>query len=298
MSQNSDQRNTVETVVQKVVLYAIVIAVALVAGYYLAINLIPTPKIGIINIQTQINGLVAEATLREINYAIHARDIKGVVLLIDSPGGSASAGHDMYYQVRKLRETKPVVASMDGLAASAAYQIAVASNEIYAKPASLVGNIGVIMGLSSPEVLSERFMTTGPFKAIAFSTTSQVQKLDLLHADFRDSVVAERSAAPNPLKLSPDQVATGEIWVGIEAKELGLIDELGSMLDAVDRTAQLAGVEHYEIVQVRDEYLSSLDTELQASAMKLYEDIQNTPDIDLHEEARWPSFYQLYVPLE
>jgi signal peptide peptidase SppA len=298
MSQNSDQRNTVEAVVQKIVLYAAVIAVALVAGYYLAVNLIPTPKIGIITLQTQINGLVAEATLGEINYAINARDIKGVVLLIDSPGGSASAGHDIYYQVRKLRETKPVVASMDGLAASAAYQIAVASNEIYAKPATLVGNIGVIMGLSSPEVLSERFMTTGPFKAIAFSTTSQVQKLDLLHADFRDSVVAERSAAPNPLTLSPDQVATGEIWVGIEAKELGLIDELGSLLDAVDRTAELAGVEHYEIVQVRDEYLSSLDTELQASAMKLYEDMDNAPEIDLHEEARWPSFYQLYVPLE
>jgi protease-4 len=203
--------------------------------------------------------------------------------------------------MRKLRDEKPVVASVDILAASAAYQIAVAATEIYAKPASFIGNIGVIVGLPAPETLSEQFITTGPFKATAFNATGIVQKLDLLYANFRDSVVTERLAAPNPLKLDPDAVATGELWVGLEAKEHGLIDEIGSKLDAIDRAAELAGLKNYEVVNVRDEYLASLTAnpaQYQA-ALKVYEKLDAQPEIDLSaENADWPSFYQLYIPLE
>ena len=292
---------SVESLVQKVVLYFIAIAVALVAGYYLAVALIPTPKIGIIYLDTQVGGPLVEAMSQEINYARKARDIKGIVLMVNSPGGGASSGHDIYYQMRKLRDEKPVVASVDILAASAAYQIAVAATEIYAKPASFIGNIGVIVGLPAPETLSEQFITTGPFKATAFNATGIVQKLDLLYANFRDSVVTERLAAPNPLKLDPDAVATGELWVGLEAKEHGLIDEIGSKLDAIDRAAELAGLKNYEVVNVRDEYLASLTAnpaQYQA-ALKVYEKLDAQPEIDLSaENADWPSFYQLYIPLE
>ncbi|RMF02011.1 MAG: S49 family peptidase [Chloroflexi bacterium] len=284
---------------QTIVIFVLVIIGALIAGYYLSTTLIPKPKIGIINLQTQVGERLEEAMTEEINYARNADDIKAVVLLINSPGGSASAGHDIYYQVRKLRNEKPVIASMDGLAASAAYQIGVAANEIYAKPASLVGNVGVIMGQPQPETLSERFTTTGPFKATGGSATAFLQKLDLLHADFRDSVVAERSQAPNPLKLLPDQVATGEIWIGIEAKDYGLIDEIGSTLDAIDRAAELAGLDNYDVVQVRDEYLASLEGSRLQSALKTYEALDAEPEFDLSSESQnWPSFYQLYIPLE
>lgn len=282
-----------------IVVAVLVIIGALIAGYYLSVALVPKPKIGIIDLQAQVTGLLAEAMANEIDYARKADDIKGVVLIVNSPGGSASAGHDIYYMMRSLREEKPVIASLDTLAASAAYQIGVAANEIYAKPASIIGNVGVIMGQPEPETLSERFVTTGPFKATGGSATSYLQKLDLLHADFRDSVVAERSQAPNQLKLSPDEVATGEIWIGIEAKEHGIIDVLGSRLDAIDRAAELAGLTNYDLVNVREEYLASLaGTELE-SAMTLYEQLENEADFDLTSEAtQWPSFYQIYVPLE
>jgi protease-4 len=284
---------------QKVALSVIIIAVTLVAGYYLATVLIPTPKIGVISLQTQVNDFVAELMVREVAYAREADDIKGIVVVINSPGGGASAGHDIYYQMRKLREAKPVVASMDTLAASAAYQIGVGANEIYAKPASLIGNVGVIMGQPSPETLSERFTTTGPFKATGGSARSWLQMLDLLHADFRDSVVAERSKAPNPLTLSPAEVATGEIWIGVEAKKFGLIDELGSRLDAIERAAELANLRNYEVVEVRDEYLASLEDEALANALTAYEELENQPEFDLStEEVEWPTFYQIYIPLE
>jgi protease-4 len=291
----------IETLARRLIIVGIVVALAAVAGYYLAVALIPTPKIGIIEVTTQVGGPLVETMTQEINYARHARDIKGVVLIINSPGGGASSGHDIYYQVRKLRDEKPVVASVDILAASAAYQIAIAANEIYAKPASFIGNIGVIVGLPAPETLSEQFITTGPFKATAFNATSIVQKLDLLYQDFRNSVVAERSAAPNKLTLTGDQVGTGELWIGLEAKKYGLIDEIGSKLDAIERAAELAKVKNYEVVSVRDEYLASLKAqpdEYQV-ALKLYEELENQPEIDLStENSKWPTLYQLYIPLE
>jgi protease-4 len=291
---------SVERLAQRIVVIAMIIAIAMVAGYYLSVALIPTPKVGIIYLDTQVSGPLVEAMSQEINYARKARDIEAIVVMVNSPGGGASSGHDIYYQMRKLRDEKPVVASVDVLAASAAYQIAVAATEIYAKPASFIGNIGVIVGLPVPETLSEDFITTGPFKATAFNATGIVQKLDLLYANFRDSVVTERSAAPNKLTLSPDQVATGELWVGLEAKEYGLIDELGSKLDAIDRAAQLAGLKNYEVVNVRDEYLASINgTPEYQTALKVYDQLAKQPAIDLSaKNVEYPSFYQLYVPLE
>jgi protease-4 len=284
---------------QTIAIFFLVIVAALVGGYLLSTYLVPKPKIGIINIQAPIGSAFAEAVAQEVEYAINNDDIKAVVVMINSPGGSAASGHDVYYQIRRLREVKPVVASMDVLAASAAYQIGVAANEIYAKPATFVGNVGVIMGQPGPETLSEQFVTTGPFKATGASATSLLQKLDLLHADFRDSVVAERSKAPNPLKISPDALATGEIWIGIEAKEYGLIDEIGSNLDAIHRAAEMAGLNNYEVVNIRAAYLDSLDGFQLESALALYKEVENQPDFDLStEQTKWPSFYQLYIPLE
>jgi protease-4 len=301
MSQSREEGSrSVEALLRMVVIYVVIIAVALVAGYYLAVALVPTPKIAVLDLDTQVTTLLSELMYRQINHALEARDIKGVVLVINSPGGSASAGHDIYFQVRKLREEKPVVASVDIGAFSAAYQIAVAANEIYAKPASFVGNVGVVMGQPSPETLSEQFITTGPFKSTGASATGVLQKQDLLFDDFRDSVVAERSAAPNPLKnMTPEQLATGEIWVGIEAKEYGLIDELGSKLDAIEAVARLAGLKNYKVVSLSEEYLSSLDDSAYTSAVELFEALDNQPEFDLAtEEVDWPTFYQIYIPLE
>jgi protease-4 len=282
------------------VAYVVVIGAALVGGYYLAITLIPTPKIGIIPVEFIVDEYMVKAISPEINYARNAPDIKGVVLLIDSPGGSAAAGHDIYYQVRKLREEKPVVASIESLAASAAYQIAVAGNEVYGKPASIIGNVGVIFSQPFPETLSEDYLTTGPYKATGGSPTAFLKKLDLLYADFRDSVVAERSAAPNPLKLTPDELATGEIWIGVEAKEYGIIDELGSTLDAADAAAGLAHLRNYQIVTIRDEYLKSLETDEDVEAAEArYEALENQPGLSFStQEPEWPTFYQIYIPLE
>ncbi len=299
MSQKNQERKPMRSILFTVIIFLMVIAVALVAGYYLAETLAPPPKIAVLEVDTQVTNLLSQITERQINYALNAPDIKGVVLAINSPGGGASAGHDIYFQILKLREKKPVVASVDIGAFSAAYQIAVASNEIYAKPASFVGNVGVIMGSPQPEQLSENVITTGPFKSTGGSATSVLQKQNLLYYDFRDTVVAERSASPNPLKMTPEELATGEIWVGIEAMDYGLIDNIGSKLDAADAAAEMAGVRNYKLVNLRDEYLASLEDTALTSAEEMFEALEKQPELDLSSaEHEWPTFYQLYIPLE
>jgi ClpP class serine protease len=121
-----------------------------------------------------------------------------------------------------------------------------------------------------------------------------------MYADFRDTVVAERSGAPNPLTISPGQLATGEIWTGIEGIEYGLVDQLGSKLDAIDRVVELTGLAKYDVVDIRDEYLASLEGSSYTSALKLYEALEEpqarfgmTP-----QDTRWPSVYSIYIPLE
>jgi protease-4 len=303
MSQtNHEQRRSIRTILLTVVVFIVVIAVALVAGYYLAEQLAPTPKIAVLDVDTQVTTLLSQLTERQINYALNAPDIKGVVVAINSPGGSASAGHDIYFQILKLREEKPVVANVDIGAFSAAYQIAVAANEIYGKPASFVGNVGVIMSSPQPEQLSENVITTGPFKSTGGSATSVLQKQNLLYFDFRDTVIAERSGAPNnwtPEKLSAEDLSSGEIWVGVEAMEYGLIDNIGSKLDAADAAAEMAGYRNYQLVSLRDEYLASLDETALTSNMELFEQLDAQAKIDLNNaEYEWPTFYQLYIPLE
>jgi hypothetical protein len=74
---------------------------------------------------------------------------------------------------------------------------------------------------------------------------------------------------------------------------------VGSSLDAIYRAAELANLEHYEIVDVRDEYLASLDDGPQAAALELYAELETEPEFDLTgQETRWPTLYQLYIPLE
>jgi ClpP class serine protease len=86
--------------------------------------------------------------------------------------------------------------------------------------------------------------------------------------------------------------------------EYGLVDELGSVLDAIDRAAELANLEHYEIVAIQDEYLTELqqqgsEAEYQ-TALDLYAKLESQPDeFDLStEQVEWPTFYQIYIPLE
>lgn len=191
------------------------------------------------------------AALRE---AAADDDVSAIVLRVDSPGGSVSGSETIWREVVRARERgKPVVASMGAVAASGGYYVSMAADEIVANAGTITGSIGVITGkLISRElkdklgVGSESLRTNA--NADAWSSNapftdeqrSQVEaEADLLYRDFIERVADGR-------KLSVEQVdaiARGRIWTGADAKERGLVDELGGLRAAITRAKVLAGLE-------------------------------------------------------
>jgi len=179
----------------------------------------------------------------------HARDsnnIKGIVLRIDSPGGGASAIEQIYLDVLRLRQQKPVVTSIGTMAASGGYHVAVASNFIYAEPASQIGGIGAFISLPQPEELDENIGTTGPFKATGKSRRKAISHLEMVRQGF---VAVVRLQRGDRLKLSEEELSQAELHMGVESLRFGLIDEIGTRSDAIEKAANLAGLRNYGVVE-------------------------------------------------
>ncbi len=175
------------------------------------------------------------------------RSIKAMVLRIDSPGGGASAAEQLYLDLLRVRQQKPVVVSIGGIAASGGYYAAIASNYIYAEPTSLVGSVGAWVGLPTPEELDENIGSTGPFKLTGGSRRKPIVWLEMLRQGFVQAVMSERGER---LKLSELEVSKAELYIGIEGLKNGLIDEIGTRTAAIEKAASLAGLRDYELVEI------------------------------------------------
>lgn len=221
---------------------------ALVLATLVAWYIIPQPKVGVIRITTPIMGMsTASDIVKMLSYAEESEDIRAVVLEINSPGGSATASEEIYMSVVKLRENKPVVSSIGQVGASGAYYIASGSNLIYAKPTSFVGSIGVMSRLPEREKLDRDTVTTGPFKRTGFSRRDQMYNVKLAQEAFLNAVLTQRG---EKIELSREELARATIYIGVEGYENGLVDEIGSTSDAVERAASLAGVSNYKVVEI------------------------------------------------
>ncbi|MYD48224.1 MAG: S49 family peptidase [Chloroflexi bacterium] len=187
--------------------------------------------------------------MRHLDYARQDDSIQAVVISLSSPGGGAAASEKLYLEVRKLREDKPVVIVMNGIAASGGYMMAMAGNHVYAQPSSLVGNIGVIVGGIStlPSPPSERTIGTGPYKLSGADRQQWFDMLNRLRNSFVGTMVEERG---DRLRLSPEQVGDARLYVGVEAVEYGLADAIGSDAEAIVKAAELAGLSDYDVADV------------------------------------------------
>ena len=121
-----------------------VFVLPLALGLFFAPKIIPKPQIGIIRLGGEINGFSAFQVLEQFAYARDNQEVKAVLLMINSPGGLATASEELYLGILNARQEMPVVSSVDAVAGSGGYYAAAATNEIYAKPASVVGSVGVI----------------------------------------------------------------------------------------------------------------------------------------------------------
>jgi protease-4 len=195
----------------------------------------------------------ADSTVKLLRRARNDDTVEAVVLRIDSPGGSAFAAEVIAHEIRALRAAgKPVVASMSSLAASGGYTIAISTDRIYATPATITGSIGVFgmfptyqrsmqaIGLNNDGVgttpLSGQLR---PDREMTAETKRLFQALiDDSYRDFVGDVADSRGLDV----ASVDRIAQGQVWTGIDALNFGLIDELGTIEDAIAAAADLAGL--------------------------------------------------------
>lgn len=180
------------------------------------------------------------------------KNIKAVILRIESPGGAVGPSQEIYLEVMKLRKIKPVVASLGAIAASGGYYIAAAANKIVAVPGTLTGSIGVKMEFPNLEKLFKKLgiesevIKSGPYKDIGspIREMTEAEKMLLervvkdVHRQFLEAIAKGRNL---PLE-KVEAVADGSIFTGEEAKKLGLVDELGNFEDAVRLAAKLGGI--------------------------------------------------------
>ena len=208
-------------------------------------------KVGIIAIE----GIIGEAgeLIEQINEFADDKGIKAVVLRINSPGGGVVPSQEIYQAVRELKKKKKVVVSMGSVAASGGYLIAVAADRIVANPGSITGSISAVMHYANVEELMKKVgvrssvVKSGKFKDIGSPTREMTaEERSLIQAivdDIYDQFV--RTIAENrklPLQRI-FELADGRIFSGRQAKDLGLVDDLGGLQDAVLLAAKLSGLE-------------------------------------------------------
>lgn len=223
----------------------LVILAPLAAGYLLSLYLVPTPQIAVIRLEGDIWGTYTAYVSQALEAAGNDPAIRAVVLDVSSPGGEVSASEGLYYDVLKLRETKPVVVSVDEMAASGAYYVASAADRIYAKSGSMVGNIGVISVLPDSDLVDETLITTGPFKLSGGSQLEYVRQMEIMKQTFVAAVMSQRA---DRLTVGPEVLTRGEVFTGLQAQQMGMIDTIGSQAEAVAEAARLAHVRHYKTV--------------------------------------------------
>ncbi len=211
------------------------------------------------NMETFDGSVIGSRTIRlTLAKARADKNIKGVVVRIDSPGGSATASDIMYNAILQTAREKPVVVSMGGVAASGGYYAACGANTILAQPSTITGSIGVIGGkIVIGGLLGKLGITSYTFhrgrNAALFSSMQPFtvgehlnikENMELTYERFKQCVRQSRGAK---LTDSIDYLAQGKIYTGLQAKQAGLIDEIGTLEDAIGRVAEQAGIETYQI---------------------------------------------------
>jgi protease-4 len=226
-----------------------------------------TNKVGVVEVTGVISD--AKATLNHLKKFRENDAIKAVVMRINSPGGAVGPSQEILAEINRTREKKKVVASLGTVAASGGYYIASGADVIMADPGTLTGSIGVIMNFTNVEKLTQKLgidlynLHAGKFKDVGSPTRPMtpverdyIQKLlDNVHEQFIIDVARGRHMLVHQVR----EVADGRVFTGEMAKNLGLVDRLGNLFEAIDLAGQLGGVKgKVEAVYLPKEKLSLL----------------------------------------
>jgi len=223
-----------------------------------------------------------------IREAREDENVKAIVLRVNSPGGSALASEIILREVILAKEKKPVVVSMGDYAASGGYYIACAADKIIASPNTLTGSIGVFgMFFNAEKLLEDKIgvnvntVSTNKNSDIgAFyrnMTPDEVNYMQYMIEDIYSKFITHVAEGRNMTTAQVDSIGQGRIWSGLNALDLGLIDELGGLNRAIEVAAELASLEEYRIInlpeikdpfaQILDDFSTKIRTKLLIKAM-------------------------------
>ena len=203
----------------------------------------------------------SETTSKAIRKARKDKKIKAIVLRVNSPGGSALASETILREMELAKEVKPVVVSMGDVAASGGYYISCKADTIVASPTTITGSIGVFgvlmnlekmmknkLGITTDRVKTNPFADLGtPTRALNESERAIIQnQVEMVYDEFITHVAEGR----NMTKEEVDAIGQGRVWTGKDAIELGLVDVLGGMEDAITIAADMANLESYRITKL------------------------------------------------
>ncbi|MBI2608579.1 MAG: signal peptide peptidase SppA [Deltaproteobacteria bacterium] len=206
----------------------------------------------------KVEGIITESEeiLEKIRNIKENKNIKAVIIRINSPGGLVAPSQEIYRELKRLKEDnlKFVVASMETIAASGGYYIACAADTIVASPGTLTASIGVKMDFANLEEfykwakIKPYTLTSGKFKNVGSPNremSSEEKKLlqdmiENIYQQFKNTVLESRKEKIDEQKLS--EVADGRVMTGEQAHQVGLVDSLGTLEDAVYEAQKLAGI--------------------------------------------------------
>ena len=216
------------------------------------------------------NVIDAETVCRDLRTLREDESVKAVVFRVNSGGGSAYASEQIWHEVKLLREAKPVVVSMGGMAASGGYYISCNADTIVAEPTTLTGSIGIFGMMPNAKGLTEKLgvsfdvVKTNPYADFGNLTRPMndgEKGLMQMYVNNGYELFLTRCSDGRGISMEElDKIAQGRVWTGSTAKELGLVDELGGLDKALEIAIAKAGVDAYTVMSYpkKEGFLESL----------------------------------------
>jgi len=216
--------------------------------------------------------LNVDKVLEQINQAKKNNNIKGVLLIVNSPGGAVAPSVELAYAIKELKQLKPVVAYASGVMASGSYYASIWSNKIIANPGAMIGSIGVIFQGTNVEELMETIgvktqtVKVGKYKEVGTPTRPwkdyEREELEKVINDTYDMFITDVANARKLKKENHTQFADAHIFTSGQAKKLGLVDEVSTLNFAKEEIIKLSEVEN-PIWKKEDKFDKFLDKIMQ-----------------------------------
>ncbi len=207
-----------------------------------------------------VKSIGSETTAKAIKTAREDKNVKAIVLRVNSPGGSALASDVIWRETVLAKEEKPLIVSMGDYAASGGYYIACAADSIVANPTTLTGSIGVFgmipnlqklyknkLGISIDTVNTNKHADMGMNRALTKFEEDKIQKSVV---DIYTTFITHVGEGRNMSTTAVDEIGQGRVWTGYDAKDIGLIDTYGGLEKAIEIAVYLAEIEDYRIISL------------------------------------------------